>query len=106
MVTEHFTRVLDDMDKSEGAETIAFSYKGVDYKIDLAEKNEAKFDKALAPFIEKATKVSSKKAPAKSNKGGGRSDLAEIRAWAQSNGYEVSDRGRIAADVIAAFDAK
>ena len=29
----------------------------------------------------------------------------EVRDWARSNGYDVPDRGRIPADVRAAFDA-
>ncbi|OLR93563.1 Lsr2 family DNA-binding protein [Actinokineospora bangkokensis] len=28
---------------------------------------------------------------------------AEMRAWARTNGYEVSDRGRVPADVVAAY---
>lgn len=31
---------------------------------------------------------------------------AEIRAWARTNGYEVPDRGRIRADVLAAFERR
>lgn len=31
---------------------------------------------------------------------------AEIRAWARLNGYAVSDRGRISAEVLAAFDRR
>ena len=35
------------------------------------------------------------------------SDSADIRAWAKENGYEVSERGRISAEVRAAYnDAK
>lgn len=31
-------------------------------------------------------------------------ELAAIRAWAKSEGYEVSDRGRIKADVVKAYE--
>ncbi|WP_198538015.1 Lsr2 dimerization domain-containing protein, partial [Mycobacteroides chelonae] len=31
--------------------------------------------------------------------------LAAIRQWARKHGYEVSDRGRIKAEVIEAFEA-
>ena len=31
---------------------------------------------------------------------------AEIRSWARANGYEVSDRGRIRAEVLAAFERR
>lgn len=37
--------------------------------------------------------------------GSGRSDLGAIRAWAQANGYQLGDRGRIAATIVAAYDA-
>jgi hypothetical protein len=43
----------DDIDGSEGAETIRFAYKGQAYEIDLSPKNLEKLDKALAPYIEK-----------------------------------------------------
>ncbi len=38
--------------------------------------------------------------------GSGRSseELAHVRAWARDNGHEVSERGRIKAEVIDAFD--
>lgn len=32
--------------------------------------------------------------------------VAEIRSWARANGYEVSDRGRIRAEVLAAFERR
>jgi hypothetical protein len=35
-----------------------------------------------------------------------RLDLQEIRDWAKSNGHDVSDRGRIPAGVVAAYDAR
>ncbi|WP_458864192.1 Lsr2 family DNA-binding protein [Mycobacteroides abscessus] len=31
--------------------------------------------------------------------------MAAIRQWARKNGYEVSDRGRIKAEVVEAFEA-
>ena len=34
-----------------------------------------------------------------------RGDLDEIRAWGRANGYRVSDRGRVSADVVKAYDA-
>ncbi|HEY9473327.1 MAG TPA: histone-like nucleoid-structuring protein Lsr2 [Mycobacteriales bacterium] len=30
----------------------------------------------------------------------------EIREWARANGYEVSDRGRIPPDIVAAYNAR
>ena len=44
--------VTDDLDGSENAETVSFGFDGVTYEVDLAAKNRAKLEKALAPFIE------------------------------------------------------
>ena len=33
------------------------------------------------------------------------SRVAEIREWARKNGHQVSERGRIAATVLAAYEA-
>jgi hypothetical protein len=35
----------------------------------------------------------------------GAASTAEVRAWAQTHGYEVNSRGRLPADVKTAFDA-
>ena len=42
--------ITDDLDGSENAQTVSFGFNGVTYEIDLAAKNRAKLEKALAPF--------------------------------------------------------
>jgi Lsr2 len=49
--------VTDDLDGSEHAETVSFGFEGVTYEIDLAKKNRAKLEKALAPYIEAGRRV-------------------------------------------------
>lgn len=97
------THVTDDLDGSTGAEEVSFSFDGVDYTIDLAKKNRAAFEKAIKPYRDAATRQprrsGARKAPA-----AGRRDLSEIRAWAKSQGIEVSDRGRISASVMKQYD--
>ena len=44
--------MTDDLDGSDDAETVSFGFGGVVYEIDLGQKNRAKLEKALAPFIE------------------------------------------------------
>jgi hypothetical protein len=34
-----------------------------------------------------------------------RTDLSEIRTWAKQHGHSVSDRGRIQASILEAYDA-
>jgi hypothetical protein len=72
-------------------------------------------EKALKPYLAKATKQSARGprsggarrtgSPAGSRRGSTRRDLAAVRAWAKSNGHHVSDRGRISAAVQQAYDA-
>ena len=100
------TVITDDIDGSADAETYSFAFNGVEYSIDLGEKNSAKLEKALAPFIDNATKVGGRRrsSGARSN-GASRNDLADVRAWAKKQKLEVSERGRISKSVLEAYDA-
>jgi hypothetical protein len=105
MATQTITQVTDDLDGSKNAEPVSFSYDGTTYSIDLSTKNKAALDKLLKPYIDAGHKVSGRnsKSPRRS---AGRTDLAAVRKWASSNGHTVSERGRVAAHVIAAYDAR
>jgi len=112
MSRKQITQYIDDLDGTvldEGeAKTIRFSLEGRSYDIDLSEPNAQKLRDALAPFIEAATPVSTvaKSARSRAQRGASRtSDLAAVRSWANENGYKVSDRGRVPAAVVEAYDA-
>jgi hypothetical protein len=105
--------LIDDLDGSEGAETITYSVDGQEYEIDLSEDNAEKFRAALAPFIEKSRPVEPTPvitlAPVRTGRrqssgGSGRDDISQIRAWAESQGLDVSARGRIKKEIIDAYD--
>jgi hypothetical protein len=106
-------QLVDDLDGSElpenGGERVEFSVRGVTYQIDLSTANAAKFDKALKPFVAGAMKVRSGRAQRgkaiNGSSSASRERLAAIREWARKNGHEVSDRGRIKAEVLKAFEA-
>jgi hypothetical protein len=101
----------DDLDGSEADRTFAFSFDGVDYEIDLSNENLAKLQRAMSPWTTAARRVGrGMKDIAKARKsamtafpGVTKSDLQLIRVWAGENGYRVSDRGRIANDIIQAW---
>ena len=96
----------DDLDGSEATETVTFGLDGTSYEIDLNDKNAAKLRDALAGYIGHGRKVGS--APRRGRKAAasaGGTSAKEIRDWARSNGYEVPDRGRVSADVRAAYEA-
>ena len=103
--------LVDDIDGSEGAETISYTINGQDYEIDLSEDNAEKFHDALEPYIQNSREVRRQAEPARrrngrrrGDSGSGRDDIPQIRAWAEANGHEVSARGRIKKEVIDAYD--
>ncbi len=99
--------LIDDVDGSEGAETVTFALDGVTYEIDLSEKNAAKMRGDLASWVGHGRRVSGRSSasrPARKASGGG-TDSSAVREWARSNGHEVSERGRISAAVMDAYNA-
>src|SRR5690242_4663466 len=97
----------DDLDGSPATETVSFGLDGKTYEIDLNDKNAGKLRDALAQYVGAGRSVGAarrgrKSASSASNLG---PSAREIRDWARSNGHDVPDRGRIPADVRAAFEA-
>lgn len=92
----------DDIDGGEASETVAFGLDGKSYEIDLNDANAKKLRGALAPFVEAGRKR------AKSGKIYHRTSVAPdpraVRAWAESNGFEVPPRGRIPKRIYEAFN--
>lgn len=110
---EVIIRIRDDLDGSDAAETIEFSYRGTSYEIDLSAANVELFDKSVKQFVEVARDVA-KQAPSVAGPPLSRSPIAgravkqqrrEVRAWAAANGYEVAGTGMIAAAVYEAYQA-
>lgn len=105
MAKKTFTHILDDIDGSEDAESLTFSYGNKSYEIDLSSKNKKKLEAALAPYIEAGRSTGGARRNSGSSRGASRSDLAAVRAWAKDNGHDVSERGRVPASVIEAYDS-
>ena len=97
--------VTDDIDGSEGAEAVSFSFNGQSYEIDLSSKNRDKLTKSLQPFIDSGRRAG-RQGTARSTRGrASRKDSSAIRAWAAEQGLAVSERGRIPAAVVAKYEA-
>ncbi|MBF4762471.1 Lsr2 family protein [Nocardioides islandensis] len=96
----------DDLDGSPATETVSFGLDGKSYEIDLNDKNAGKLRDALAQYVGAGRSVGGarrgRKPSTSTNLG---PSAREIRDWARSNGHDVPDRGRIPADVRAAFEA-
>ncbi|GAA5113634.1 Lsr2 family protein [Haloechinothrix salitolerans] len=104
--------LIDDIDGSEADESVVFSLDGVDYEIDLSAKNAAELRDSLGQFIEHARRTGGRKQPGKAarqapkqaaKETGDREENRAIREWAREQGYDVSDRGRIPAEIIDAY---
>ena len=99
--------LLDDIDGTEAEETVSFSFKGVSYELDLSSANAAAMAEDLEKWIKPARRVGGRTTTrsARSPKAKSSSRAGEIRAWAQGQGLEVNERGRIPAEIVAAFEA-
>lgn len=105
-------QMVDDLDGSqtEDVTTVSFGLDGVTYEIDLSEANAANLRKSVEDFVTHARRTGGRLKPgtgAKSNSAATASheQAQAIREWARRNGHEVSNRGRIPASLIEAFEA-
>jgi hypothetical protein len=84
---------------------VRFGVGGAEYEIDLSQKNAAKLRRQLAPFVEHARRASGQPhRPVRTAASRRRS--RDIRAWAQAQGIQLSERGRIPAGIAAQYDAE
>lgn len=117
MAQKEYVVLVDDLDESEAVETISFGLDGSSYEIDLNEDHAAELREALAPWVGAARRAGRSSAAGGSRRGGGRpaargssgsadrQRVQEIREWARQNGHQVSERGRLSAAVIEAYEA-
>jgi len=98
--------LVDDVDGSTAVETVTFSLDGVSYEIDLTAANAKKLRNDFATWVGHARRSGGRKSSRKTGASAGqrRGDLSAVRQWARKNGHQVSDRGRISADILAAYD--
>jgi hypothetical protein len=93
--------LMDDLDQSPASQTIHFGVEGVEYEIDLSDKNAKKFTAALQPYIESGRRVGGRKRGA-GRRGGSSAgvDPKVVRQWANEQGIEISSRGRIPGEIV------
>jgi len=100
---------IDDLDDSSLAEgTVRFGLDGTHYEIDLNATHAQELRTALARYTQAARKVTgTTRRPARNTGKDAANGLStkEVRDWAKANGFDIKDRGRVPADVIAKFRA-
>lgn len=108
MAQRVITQLISDLSGDEIAagkgETVEFSYRGSTYTIDLTDKEAAGFDKAIAMYVEHATKTGGRR---RTSSAGSKSDYnaKDVRAWAKARGMDVPERGRIPGDVVEQYNS-
>ncbi|MER7947773.1 Lsr2 family protein [Streptomyces sp. NPDC096079] len=99
--------LVDDLDGGEADETVTFALDGKTYEIDLTTANAEKLRGLLEPYTAGGRRTGGRTT---GGRGKGRAvatgsqDTAKIRAWAKENGMNVNDRGRVPADIKAAYE--
>ncbi|PSR58712.1 MULTISPECIES: histone-like nucleoid-structuring protein Lsr2 [Nocardia] len=109
MARKVIVELIDDFDgKSKAEETVFFSLDGVEYEIDLSVKNAGKLRGLFEQWTEPARKVGriprGKSARIGARTVADKEQTKAIRDWARNNGYNVSSRGRIQADIVEAYN--
>jgi hypothetical protein len=120
MAQKVLVQFVDDLDGSvsDDVSTVTFALDGVSYEIDLREANATKLRDSLEDYVASARRVGGRikrsttpaapaaaAAPAKPSDARSKEQTKAIREWARKNGHDLADRGRIPANVIAAFEA-
>ncbi len=105
------TLFIDDIDGGAAEGTVRFALDGTDYEIDLNAKHSEELRSALGRYVSHARKVGGSarragRAAGRASRGGGSAlNTTEIRNWAREQGYDIKDRGRVPADLVAKYQA-
>jgi nucleoid-associated protein Lsr2 len=118
MAQRTILQLTDDLDgkpiRDGKGETIRFSLDRIDYEIDLADKNAKALRATFAKYVSagRRTGAGTRRGRGAARRAGtgpardGRGyDPAAVRAWAEAQGLQVSQRGRIPVDLVAQFQA-
>jgi hypothetical protein len=124
MAQKTIVTLVDDLtgEEAEDISTVEFAIDGVTYEIDLDEKNSAALRDALADYVAAARRTGGRRATATTRRRSGgagtgtpratspggydRETSKQIREWAKTQGFEVSDRGRVPNNVVEAWEAQ
>jgi hypothetical protein len=117
MAQKTVVTMIDDLtgEEAEHISAVEFALDGVTYQLDLSDENAAKLRDTLARYADAGRRTGGRKRTGRSvspparkagaSAGYNRETLKSIREWAKHNGHNVSDRGRLSAEVVAAWEA-
>ncbi|MFD1721429.1 histone-like nucleoid-structuring protein Lsr2 [Amnibacterium endophyticum] len=112
MAQKYIVQLVDDLTQQPiedgSGESVRFALDGVSYTIDLTSAHADEFRSVLEPYVNAARKAdvaTRAKSSSSSSPRAPKGDLKAMRDWANENGYTVSSRGRIPAEVQNAYAA-
>jgi Lsr2 len=94
----------DDLTGGPADETVAFGLDGRNYQIDLNARHAASFRKQLAAFVARARPVTSRRSRRIVRSAASRERSRQIRAWAEQEGFEVAEHGRLPTHVVQEYE--
>jgi hypothetical protein len=116
MAQKTIVTLVDDLtgEVADTISTVEFALDGRAYELDLTDENSAKLHDALSQYVNAARKIGGRrrsgtrpdrgiKSTSRST-GYNRETLKAIREWAKKSGHNVSDRGRLPAEVLQAWE--
>jgi hypothetical protein len=109
MASRTIVELVDDLQGGPADESVSFGLDGREYEIDLSTANAKKLRSALEAYQSAARRLGARpvgRPRGRTAQAAGTGDAAEIREWAVSNGFEVSSRGRIPAQLREAYEAR
>ena len=104
MASKTIVEVIDDLDGSKAEETVRFALDGTEYEIDLSGAHSKKLRDALQPYLKAGRRIGGKRSGRRSSAATYGKQSKAIRDWAKQHGMQVSDRGRVSAEVQKAYN--
>ena len=99
-------RLEDDLTGGPADETVEFGIDGRAYEIDLSARHAEEFRRQVARFLEHASLVRAAHRRPSARTLASRERSRQIRAWAEEQGLDISERGRLPREVIQQYDDK
>jgi hypothetical protein len=102
-------KLIDDLTGGEAQETVKFALDGEEYEIDLSVNNAGVLRDVMGDFVPHARRVVRHQPPVARTRSRSTTPAVAvptkvIREWAKTNGFSVSDRGRLHQDVLNAYN--
>jgi hypothetical protein len=106
-----------DAPTTEPTRTVRFGLDGQEYEIDLSDDDAAQLRETFRRYIDAGRRIRRQSRPSTTRNRSSRASQppappaerhqsAAVRAWARAAGHQVSDRGRISAKVLQAYEAR